>query len=590
MTLRVLTVARWYPSHDAVGRGSFVADLVAATSRAGVDARVVSFDRVLIRGRVEWRDADLVPARAAFEQVASPDALFTTPVSYGAAGVPVARLPMVRRPGAGDVDALVEDHLETLRPFMRQLVEAWRPDVIHAHTGLPDGVVAAAVGRELGIPVIVSEHASTTDADLAQRAAREHYRTLFEPDVRLVAVSPSLADRIATAAQAARDRIGILPDPVADGAFPLADPGSRDPGELLWVGSLGQHKGVDVLLQAFAEVRAKRPGVHLRLVGGERSGGERAEWEALAGNLGLAGAVAFDGWLDRAGVAAAMARAAAFVHPSPSETFGVAAAEAILTGLPVAARRSGGVPWIVGLSGGYGLVADGDEPGAFAAAIESVLEGRLPIDAASARQRLVEVVGEAAVARRAIELYREAASGATAQTGMPASETNTNGPKTTPPPRPPDALPRVILATGHEQARRLVGQLPAELQAHAVLVLPAPVGDPDAPAATAGPSIRVIEAEQVPLPKPRPRGRSPLARLKRAVFRPAPTADQLLATAVVAAARATGHAAGPVAIVAIDAPAVVFVSRLGERRARLAPGSLRWLADRWDAEGDRRFS
>jgi hypothetical protein len=28
---------------------------------------------------------------------------------------------------------------------------------------------------------------------------------------------------------------------------------------------------------------------------------------------------------------------------------------------------------------------------------------------------------------------------------------------------------------------------------------------------------------------------------------------------------------------------VVFVTRLGDQRARLAPGSLRWLADRWDA-------
>ena len=54
-----------------------------------------------------------------------------------------------------------------------------------------------------------------------------------------------------------------------------------------------------------------------------------------------------------------MARAGAFAHPSPSETFGVVAAEAILSGLPVATRRSGGVPWIIELAGGFGAVADG---------------------------------------------------------------------------------------------------------------------------------------------------------------------------------------------------------------------------------------
>ena len=85
--------------------------------------------------------------------------------------------PVVRRPGAGDAAALVEDHLAALRPFLDRLVEEWRPDVIHAHTGLPDGVVAAEVGRELGIPVVVTEHASTIERDLADPAALEQYRT-----------------------------------------------------------------------------------------------------------------------------------------------------------------------------------------------------------------------------------------------------------------------------------------------------------------------------------------------------------------------------------------------------------------------------
>ena len=583
--LRVLTVARWYPSHDSVGRGSFVADLVAATVAAGVEARVASFDRVLIRGRVEWRDADLVPARAAFERVATPDALFTTPVSYGAPGVPVARIPMVRRPGADDVAALVDDHLAALGPFVRRLVERWRPDVIHAHTGLPDGVVAATVGRELGIPVVVSEHASTIDADLANPDARAVYRTLVEPGVRLLAVSPSLADRISRAADLPREAIGILPDPVADAAFPPADPAGRDPNELLWVGSLGEHKGIDVLLRAFAIVRATRPAAHLRLVGVERAAGDRDRWESLARELGVREAVTFGGWLDRPGVAAAMARAAVFVHPSPSETFGVAAAEAILSGLPVAARRSGGVPGIIQLSGGYGRVADGDDPASFATAIEGTLAGELSLDAASARRRLVDGVGAPAVAGQAIELYRDLAAGVPARPrpsavdGGPAYPTSAET-------RTPFA--RVVVATGREQVRRLVAELPGDLRAQLALVVPAAIGDPDELTSAPPAGLRVVEAEPVPPPKPKPRGRSPVARLRRAFFRPPPTADELLAKAIETAARETGGTPGPVQIVAIDAPAVVFVARLDERRARLAPGSLRWLADRWDATREER--
>lgn len=578
--MRVLTVARWYPSHDSPGRGSFVADLVAATVAAGVDARVVSFDRVLIRGRVEWRDADRMPARAAFDRVATPEALFTTPRSYGA-GVPVARIPVVRRPGSGDVAALVEDHLDALRPFVRRLAETWWPDVIHAHTGLPDGVIAATVGRELGIPVVVSEHASTVDTELNDPEARQRFRSLFEADVRLVAVSPALAERIARGVALPADGIEVLPDPVDVAAFGATAPSTRDPGELLWVGSLGEHKGIDVLLRAFAMVRDHRPDVRLRLVGAERAVGERDRWLALAESLGVEAAVTFDGWLDRAAVATAMARAAVFVHPSPSETFGVAAAEAILTGLPVATRRSGGVPWIVELSGGYGSVAAGDDEAAFAMAIETVLAGNVAVDAATARRRLVDAVGTAAVAARAVELYRAAASDTRRRV-----ETREPVPAVVAAPLPvaaePRALPRIVVATGRDQAIRLVEGLPAALQEKVVLVLPAPVGEPGLPANPAATAFRIVEAEPVPPAKPRPRGRSPLARLRRAVHRPAPTADDVLARAIDAARRATASRE-PVEIVAIDAPAVMFVARLGERRALLAPGSLRWLADRWDA-------
>ena len=59
-------------------------------------------------------------------------------------------------------------------------------------------------------------------------------------------------------------------------------------------------------------------------------------WRPLARELKVADDVRFDDWLDRKSVADAMLRSAVFVHPSPSETFGVVAAEAMLTGLPVA--------------------------------------------------------------------------------------------------------------------------------------------------------------------------------------------------------------------------------------------------------------
>ena len=225
--LRVLTVARWYPSHDGPGRGTFVADLVGATAAAGVDARVVSFDRVLVRGRLEARDAVLAGARAAFERVATPEALFVVPATRGAPGVPVARLPVVRRPGSGDAAGAgrrPSRRAPAVRgPPRRALATRRHPC---PHRACPDGIAAATVGRELGIPVVVTEHASTIEAELADPAALDRYRTLLEPGARLLAVSPPVAARLAGAARGRQPTaIGVLPNPVDDAAFALGRPG-----------------------------------------------------------------------------------------------------------------------------------------------------------------------------------------------------------------------------------------------------------------------------------------------------------------------------------------------------------------------------
>lgn len=568
--MRVLTVARWYPSHDSRGRGSFVADLVAATSRAGVDTRVVSFDRVLVRGRLEARGHVLLDARTAYERAATPEALFVVPASWGAPGVPVARLPMVRRPGADDPLEELEDHAAALGPFVRRLAETWRPDVLHAHTGLPDGIVAADLGASLGIPVVVSEHMSTIEAELANPTALERYRSLLRPGVTLLAVSASLAERVAGLLAVPSDRIGVLPNPVNADDFHLAED-TRDPDELLWIGSLGEHKGIEVMLRAFAAIHGRRPGLHLRLIGSERLAGELDRWRALASELSVGDALAFEGWADRAAVSMAMRRAGVFVHPSPSETFGVVAAEAILSGLPVVARQSGGVPGIIERAGGFGRVASDDSVEALAAAIEGALDGRFDVDAKAARRRLVEWLDAPEVARQALAVYESVlADGERGESSQAASRVD----------NPHQPLPRLLVATGWDAGWHLVAQLPDRLRADVSVVLPA---RPDG--ATERPSSNWVEALPVPPPTRPPSGRSPLTKIRRLLYRPPPTGDELLGQAIVGAARGVpGRGRGPVQVVALDAPAAVLIDELGGKGFLLAPGALRWLADLWDAQ------
>src|SRR6185295_17168578 len=111
--------------------------------------------------------------------------------------------------------------------------------------------------------------------------------------------------------------------------------------------------------------------VRLRLIGSAGGPGDEQRWEALIADLGLGDDVVLEPPASRDGVAAAMRQATVFVHPSPHETFGMVAAEALASGLPVAATPSGGVEEIVGRDGRFGAIAASPGVAALVDAIES---------------------------------------------------------------------------------------------------------------------------------------------------------------------------------------------------------------------------
>lgn len=110
----------------------------------------------------------------------------------------------------------------------------------------------------------------------------------------------------------------------------------------------------------------------------------RAEVEALFANFGP-GRVEWHGLLDRAGVAALLARGAIYLWPGCGEAYGLAYLEAQAAGLPVVAFDTAGVPEVVA-SGETGfLVPFGDDAG-YAAAVASLLadgglQGRMALAA-----------------------------------------------------------------------------------------------------------------------------------------------------------------------------------------------------------------
>jgi len=129
----------------------------------------------------------------------------------------------------------------------------------------------------------------------------------------------------------------VVPNPVAETPTPAADRAEPRRGALV-VSRLAPEKGVDVALEACA-----RASIPLTIAG---DGPERAALEACARRLGAD--AEFLGRVPADQLTRLRARAAVAVVSSRSaETFGLAAAEAMNAGLPVAASRIGALPELV---------------------------------------------------------------------------------------------------------------------------------------------------------------------------------------------------------------------------------------------------
>jgi glycosyltransferase involved in cell wall biosynthesis len=102
---------------------------------------------------------------------------------------------------------------------------------------------------------------------------------------------------------------------------------------LLYLSRLDPKKNLEGLLRAFAEVSPAFHGVRL-LVAGDGDPAYLAQLQALAASLGLGDRVVWAGHVEGDLKASALAGAMAFVLPSFSENFGIAAAEALMAGLP----------------------------------------------------------------------------------------------------------------------------------------------------------------------------------------------------------------------------------------------------------------
>ena len=145
---------------------------------------------------------------------------------------------------------------------------------------------------------------------------------------------------------------------------------------IVCVSRLVARKGQDSLIKAMPEIVRAVPGATLLIVG---DGPYRGRLERLADDTGVRAAVRFAGGVPWTELAAHFDAGDVFAMPCRTrrggldvEGLGIVYLEASATGLPVVAGNSGGAPDAV-LSGRTGVVVDGRDRGAVAAAVIEML-------------------------------------------------------------------------------------------------------------------------------------------------------------------------------------------------------------------------
>jgi N-acetyl-alpha-D-glucosaminyl L-malate synthase BshA len=274
-------------------------------------------------------------------------------------------------------------------------------DLVHAHYALPHAVSAelARQVREAEAPgraplVVTTLHG--TDTTLVG------IDPTFRPLTRFaVASSDAVTVPSAWLAEATRRNLELPPDFPIEVVPNFVDtdrfvPGApATPPVLVHVSNFRPLKRAGDVVRVFARVHAGRP-ARLRLVG---DGPERAAAEALARELGVAADVELLG--ERDDLPALLADAAAFLLPSETESFGLAALEALAAGVPVVASRVGGLPEVVrdGEDGFLHAVGDVEAMAASAARLADDAALRARLGAAARARAVADFRAEPAVDR-----------------------------------------------------------------------------------------------------------------------------------------------------------------------------------------------
>ena len=261
---------------------------------------------------------------------------------------------------AGSYEAAKEDLFDYIPEFLSELysfqkTEGTTYDLVHSHYWL-SGRVGMTLSRTWNVPHVATFHTlaqTKLRARVGERepARRSKVESLVMRDADAIIVSTEEEKQDAVRLYDAHpQKIKVIPAGVNLDTFKPVNQsiarqrvGIHEKQVILYVGRIEPLKGIDVLLEA-AALLDRSDDIRVLIVGG--SPGNDAELDrlkALTTELGIESMVTFTGAIKQNKLPDYYSAADVFVLPSHSESFGLAALEAMACGTPVVVSRVGGL-------------------------------------------------------------------------------------------------------------------------------------------------------------------------------------------------------------------------------------------------------
>jgi hypothetical protein len=215
-------------------------------------------------------------------------------------------------------------------PKIKKLHQLHQFDVIHAH-GEISGMAAVAAAKELGISSVVTIHGIDMCPRMWKGHAFSQFKNMFNQANKLIFVGESLARHFEPMLN---NQLGACI--VYNGVRLSALTQHRDrltqlPIQIISVSNLHEGKGVDITLQALANLKIKGFSNWFYTIVG--SGDQKSILVEIVKKYNLQNQVVFKGDLSHDVVYQELQKADIFCLPSYREAFGIAYLEAMVNGL-----------------------------------------------------------------------------------------------------------------------------------------------------------------------------------------------------------------------------------------------------------------